>query len=67
MRIYAIATQGRDGIWEPSNTNTDIDDEFVQYVASYNVKYSSDSTGDDTWHFYTEDGKVKVSKSKYRH
>ena len=53
-RLYAIATQGRDGEWGGGD-----EEDWNQYVASYNVKYSPYGTG-DTWEDYIENGEVKV-------
>ena len=46
VRVYAVATQGRNGGWG-------------QWVTSYTVTYSRDATGNN-WHEYKVDDKVKV-------
>ena len=59
MRVYAVATQGREGVW--SEGGDAVGEDIYQWVTSYNMKYSAHAAGDESWQFYMEDGKEKVN------
>ena len=55
IRVYAIATQGRDGVWDGGT-----EDQFNQHVSSYTVKTSRHAVG-ESWTDYMDNGIVKVN------